>query len=143
MKTHDITEFLSSQEMHKASQDWLMELKFIKDEHLFFEDLIKSFTLQLIDNRGFEQNIEIIDAINASQKRNNAIINIIKKHDKNLKLLVDGIDQPKEEAAYKKEHRNLMVELNDYLKEYKSLKTQLFGIIKDVLKKEKQKKLLA
>ena len=34
-------EWLSPEEMHKASQSWLSELQFIKDEHLFFEDLIK------------------------------------------------------------------------------------------------------
>ena len=93
MKTHDIIEFLSADEMHKASLGWLRELEFIKDEHLFFEDMITSFSLQLIQNKGFEQNVEIIDVINASQKRNNSLIKIIKKHDKNLRLLVDGIDQ--------------------------------------------------
>ena len=143
MKTHDIIEFLSAEEMHKASLGWLRELEFIKDEHLFFEDMITSFTLQLIQNKGFEQNVEIIDVINASQKRNNSLIKIIKKHDKNLRLLVDGIDQIKEETVYKQEHRNLIEVINEHLKEYKSLKTQLFAIIKGVIKKEKQKKLMA
>lgn len=143
MKTHDIIEFLSAEEMHKASVGWLRELEFIKDEHLFFEDMITSFSLQLIQNKGFEQNVEIIDIINASQKRNNSLIKIIKKHDKNLRLLVDGIDQIKEETIYKQEHRNLIEVINEHLKEYKSLKTQLFAIIKGVIKKEKQKKLMA
>ena len=143
MKTHDIIEFLSAEEMHKASLGWLRELEFIKDEHLFFEDMITSFSLQLIQNKGFEQNVEIIDIINASQKRNNSLIKIIKKHDKNLRLLVDGIDQIKEETVYKQEHRNLIEVINEHLKEYKSLKTQLFAIIKGVIKKEKQKKLMA
>ena len=143
MKTHDIIEFLNAEEMHKASVGWLRELEFIKDEHLFFEDMITSFSLQLIQNRGFEQNVEIIDVINASQKRNNSLIKIIKKHDKNLRLLVDGIDQIKEETVYKQEHRNLIEVINEHLKEYKSLKTQLFAIIKGVIKKEKQKKLMA
>ncbi len=143
MKTHDIIEFLSAEEMHKASLGWLRELEFIKDEHLFFEDMITSFSLQLIQNKGFEQNVEIIDVINASQKRNNSLIKIIKKHDKNLRLLVDGIDQIKEETVYKQEHRNLIEVINEHLKEYKSLKTQLFAIIKGVIKKEKQKKLMA
>lgn len=143
MKTHDIIEFLSAEEMHEASVGWLRELEFIKDEHLFFEDMITSFSLQLIQNKGFEQNVEIIDIINASQKRNNSLIKIIKKHDKNLRLLVDGIDQIKEETIYKQEHRNLIEVINEHLKEYKSLKTQLFAIIKGVIKKEKQKKLMA
>lgn len=142
MKTHDIIEWFSTDELHKASQNWLLELEFIKDEHLFFEDLIKSLTLKLIDNIGFDENTYFNDALNASQKKNNLLIKAIKKHDKNLKILIDGINQPKEESLYKKEHTNLMTEVSEYLKEYKSLKTQLFKILKEVFKKDKQKRLM-
>lgn len=142
MKTHDIMDWYSAEELHKTSQDWLAELEFIKDEHLFFEDLITSLTPQLVDNIGFEEDIEIIDALNLSQKQNNALLKEIKKHDKNLTIMVDGINQPKEEREYKKQHRLLMSKVNENLKEYKSLKTQLFVILKKVFKKEKQKRLM-
>jgi hypothetical protein len=143
MKTHDIMDWYSADELHKTSQDWLVELEFIKDEHLFFEDIVTSFTLQLIDELGFEKDVEIIDALNMSQKQNNSLIKEIKKHDKNLIIMVDSIDQPKEEREYKKEHRKLMTKVSEYLKEYKSLKTQLFAILTDIFKKEKQKRLMA
>lgn len=141
MKTHDIMEWYSADELHKASQDWLVELEFIKNEQLFFEDLIKSSALKLIDSVGFEKNSYVIDALKTSQKQNNSLITSIIKHDKNLKIMVDGIDQPEEERLYKKEHRNIMTKINEYLKEYKTLKTQLFTILKEVLKKDKQKRL--
>jgi len=32
-------EWLSAEEMHKGSQEWLSELRFIKDEHLFLKIL--------------------------------------------------------------------------------------------------------
>ena len=35
-------EWLSPEIIHKATLNWLSELKFIKDENLFFDDLIKS-----------------------------------------------------------------------------------------------------
>ena len=141
MKTHDIMEWYSADELHKSSQDWLVEMEFIKNEQLFFEDLIKSSALKLINSIGFEKNSYLIDALKTSQKQNNSLIMAIKKHDKNLKIMVDGIDQPEEERLYKKEHRNIMTKINEYLKEYKILKTQLFKILKDVLKKDKQKSL--
>ena len=122
---------------------WLLELEFIKDEHLFFEDLITSFTLQLVGNKGATENQKFIDALKISRKWNNSLIKIIKKHDKNLKLLLDDKDRPDEDEAYKKEHKNIMNELNAFLKDYKALKTQLFSTIKDVLKKDKQKRLTA
>lgn len=141
MKTHDIMEWYSADELHKASQDWLVELEFIKNEQLFFEDLLKSNSPKLIDQYGFEKNSYLIDALKTSQKQNNLLILAIKKHDKNLKIMVDGVDQPEEERLYKKEHRNIMSKINEYLKEYKTLKTQLFSIFKKVFKKEKQKRL--
>lgn len=141
MKTHDIMEWYSAEELHKASQNWLVELEFIKDEQLFFEDLLTSYTLKLIDTIGFLDDIKIIDALKLSQKRNDTIIKTVKKHDKNLKILLDGVDQPEEEKLYKKEHRNLMNLINEHLKDYKILKTQLFTTLKKVFKKEKQKRL--
>jgi len=143
MKTHDIMEWYSPEELHKASQGWLLELEFIKDEHLFFEDLITSFTRQLVGAKGFTENQKIVDALKISRKWNDSLIKIVRKHDKNLKLLLGGKDQHEEDLAYKKEHKNIINELNAYLKDYKTLKTQLFTTVKDVLKKDKQKRLTA
>jgi len=143
MKTHDIMEWYSADELHEASQNWLTELAFIRDEHLFFEDIFSTFSLQLIEVKGFEEKTEIIDAINESQRLNNNLIKVIKSHDKELKLLVGDIEQRAKEMDYKREHRKLMAKVDEYLKEYKLLKTQLFSIIKEVFKREKQKKLMA
>lgn len=135
-------EWLSADEMHNHSQEWLSELYFIKDEHLFFEDLIKSFTLQMVEPEKFSHNKEIIDAINRSQKKNNLLIEAIKVHENELEIMVDGIDQPKEEEAYKKEHKGLIIELNQFKKDYTILKKQLFDIVKTIKKEEKNRQLL-
>jgi len=143
MKTHDILEWYSSEELHKASQNWILELEFIKVEHLFFEDLLKSFALQLVDTIENKDNLNIPDAIKKSKKRNNALLKAIKNHDMNLKLLVEEKHLSKVETFYKNDHKKLMGELNEYLKTYKNLKTQMFTIMKEVLKKDKQKLLMA
>ncbi|WP_339754399.1 hypothetical protein [uncultured Winogradskyella sp.] len=135
-------EWLSVEEMHKGSKEWLSQLEFVKDEHLFFEDLIKSYTLQLIKPEKFAHNKEIIDAINRSQKRNNFLIEAVKVHKNELQIMVDGIDQPKEEEAYKKEHKGLIIKINEFLKHYRSLKIQLFDIVKRIKKEEKIKLLI-
>lgn len=135
-------EWLSAEEMHKNSRSWLTELNFIKDEHLFFEDLIKSFTIQLLGEKDFIDIKEIIDAVNRSEKENNMLIEAIKVHESDLQIMLDGIDQPKEEEAYKKEHRELITMISDYLKNYKKLKAQLFEIISKIMKNEKMQRLL-
>ncbi len=135
-------EWLSAGQMHEASKEWLSELRFIKDEHLFFEDLIKSYTLQLISPKKFSHNKEIIDALNRSQKKNNFFIEAVKVHENELKIMVDGVNELKKEQAYKKEHRGLIIEINEFKKNYRSLKMQLFDILKTIKKEEKQRRLL-
>ena len=143
MKTHDIIEIYSVEMLHTTSQNWILELEFIKNEHLFFKELAKSFSLQLRETMGYDDNLEIVESLKASEKRNDLLLKYIKKHDKNLKLLVDTKTQIEEEGTYKEEHKLLMGEFNRHLRAYKSLKTQLFTTMKQVFKKEKQKRLMA
>ncbi len=131
-------EWQSAEEIHKTSKEWLSELLFIKDEHLFFLDLIKMFTLQLIEPEKFDSNRELIKAITASQKKNKILIEAVKTHENDLKILVDGINQINEEKAYIKEHRGLILELTKFLNEYKVLKTNFFEVIKSIKKDQKK-----
>ena len=134
--------WLSAEDMHLASKGWLSELNFIKDEHRFFEDVITTFTSELVAYGDFSDSLEIIDAINRSQKRNNLLIEAVIVHENELQIMVDGIDQPQMEEAYKKEHRGLIIEIAELQKYYRTLKTQLFDIIKKIKKDEKQRRLL-
>jgi hypothetical protein len=142
-KTENIYfEWLSAEDMHKASKQWLTELRFVKDEHLFFQDLITSYTLQIINFENFSDTKEIVDALNRSQKLNNELIKDVLLHENELKIMVDGTDDLKKEKSYKKRHRQLLKNVSEYLYDYKKVKTQLFSILKDVMKKEKLQHLL-
>jgi len=135
-------EWLNAEDMHEASKEWLSELSFIKDEHVFFEDLITEFTPQLIADDKFADNKEIVDAINRSQKQNYTLINAVINHKNDLDIMVDGINQLKEEKAYTKEHTDLIVAITDYFKNYRILKLQLFDIIKGIKRDDKNRHLL-
>jgi len=56
-----------------------------------------------------------------------------------LKIMIDEINQPKDEKEYKNEHRNITVIIHKFLKEYKLLKKDLFDMIK---KTQKQKRII-
>ncbi|WP_298423375.1 hypothetical protein [uncultured Kordia sp.] len=129
--------WLSSEEMHRDSLQWLSELNFIKDEHFFFENLLHTFSMQLSELDIFSNEKEIIDVLNRSQRSNNNLIEAVQTHEKDLKIMVDGIDQPKDEKIYKETHRGLKVETHEFFKNYRMLKTQIFDIIKDLKKEEK------
>jgi hypothetical protein len=133
---------LNAEDMHLTSQEWLSELKFMKDEHLFFEDLVTEFTPQLIALNHFSNNKEIMNAIYKSQKRNDELIEEVKEHENGLQIMVDGIDQPQEEKAYRTEHKRLILTIKEVLKEYNTLKKQLFNIINSIKKENKTRHLL-
>ena len=135
-------ELMNATEMHQASNKWYSELSFIKDEQLFFDDLVTTYTLQLLEKTEFANNKEIIDVLNRSQKRTDELLNIVRTHNNDLEILVDKIKQPQEEANYKKEHKELLNILSEFFITYKNLKTQLFDIFKGILKDEKQIRLI-
>ena len=134
--------WLSADDMHTDSKEWILELEFLNDEYLFFEELMRSYTLQLIDLQDYSKNKKIIDAISSSREENENLKELIREHENKLEILIDGVDQPNEEAAYKKEHKSLIVLFKNHLKEHKELKLNLFDIIKKIKKKEKQKRLI-
>ena len=128
--------------MHKDSLKWLSELNFAKDEELFFDDLVKSYILQLIDSKYYTESKNIINQLSALHKETNTLIDTIIKHEKELKIMVDGINEIEKETAYKEEHSKLIIIINNFLKKYRLLKTQLFSLIKGIIKEGKQKRLL-
>ena len=136
------TEWLSADEMHFESKKWLSELEFCKEEQWFFEDLIRSYTLQILDNNHFEESKKLIDKLTKIVKQTKTLTNAVKSHERELSVMVDGVDQIEEETAYKKEHRNLSELFDEFKKRYRTLKTKLFDLIKTVMKESKQNRLL-
>ena len=132
-------EWLSAEEMHNDSKEWLLELEFLNDEYLFFEDLIKWNTLELIDFQAFSKSKEIVETFSSAKNTNDRLIELVKKHENSLDVLVDDVDEPKKEEAYKKEHKILLVLFKNHLREHRALKSNLFNILKKIKKTEKQK----
>ena len=131
-------EWLSAEEMHNDSKEWILELEFLNDEYLFFEDLIKWNTLQLIDFQSYSKSKEIVEVLSNSKITNNTLIELIRKHENNLVILVDGINNTKEDKFYRKEHKTLIVLFKNHLKEHKAIKLNLFEILKNIKKNEKK-----
>jgi len=135
-------EWLSASEMHQVTLNWHSELNFIKDELIFFEDLIKSYTLQLINSSHYEKSKQLVDKINTFQKDTNRLLDIVKTHRNSLQILVDGVNQLDKEAAYKNEHKKLVIKLNKFKESYSQFKIIFFKHIKSIIKEDKQKRLL-
>lgn len=135
-------EWKSPEEMHYSAQQWSSSLAFIEDEHLFFEDMLREYTLPIIESNLIEEVKTLIDRLTESKKKMKSLIEKVSKHKNGLDILVDGIDQPEEEKKYKEEHRTLLKEINSFSESYKQLKKDIFQNVSGALKKQKQKRLL-
>lgn len=130
--------WLSAEDMHNNTLNWLSQLEFAKDEHLFFEDVVKTYIFQLLEPEISSENDALIKEINRSEKRVNLLVEAIKVHRSDLQIMLDSIKKHKEDEHYKKEHRNLTVLVSEFLKDYQTLKFKLFEVIQKILKKNKQ-----
>jgi len=139
---HRYIEWLSPEEMHEASLEWFSELKFIRDEQLFLNNLVTSYTLQLTDSGIFEESKKVIDLL---QKTERDIVPLFKKvqlHENQLEIMVDDVDQLKMEKAYLETHKELLISINEYTVRYREIKKKLFKVVSKAMKKSKQKRLL-
>lgn len=135
-------EWLSADAMHNSSKNWISELNFIKDEQVFLGDLIKSNTLHLIETTHFEESKEVVSELSELKKKTKNLLKAVKTHEQGLGIMVDGINQPIEEENYKKEHRNLIIEVSEFFGSYRALKRKLFDLISTIMKEGKQKRIL-
>lgn len=139
---HRYIEWISPDDMHEETVQWLSELKFVRDEQLFLNSLVKHYTIQLADTKNFAKSKEIVGAILDAENEVKTLIKRIQAHENQLEIMIDDIDQPKMERAYKETHKELKIQIQHYLEDYRGLKKQLFTLISKVIKKEKQKRLL-
>lgn len=142
-KNYKYIEWKSAEEMHFSSLQWISELNFIKDEHHFFEDMLKEYTLPIIESHLFSRVKDQIDRITKSEQRTDTLLKSTIKHRNDLQIMVDGINQLEEEKKYKKEHKKLLIVVNQYLLEYNDLKKEIFETVSQALKQQKQKRLLS
>ena len=139
---HRYVEWISPEEMHQAALEWLSELNFARDEQRFLDDLVKSFTLQLTDSKVFSRSQKIIAEIVNSEHQLLSLMKQVQAHENLLEIMIDDVDQPDLEKAYKDEHRHLIEQVGTYLSDYRKQKKRLFNLMTEVMKRDKQKRLL-
>ncbi|CAM4022684.1 hypothetical protein [Gillisia limnaea] len=136
-------EWKSSDEMHYSCLQWISELNFIKDEQIFFQDMLKEYTVPILESHLLEEAKTLIFKLTDSEKQVENLMKETTKHRNGLQVLVDGIDQPNQEKEYREEHRSLLKQVNNFSIQYQSLKKDIFNTVSRALKQQKQKKLLS
>lgn len=135
-------EWKTPDEMHFSSLQWKSELNFIKDEHRFFEDMLKEYTMPIIESQLFSRVKELIQQLDLSRKELNNMETRVNDHIKRIQKLLENIDEPKEGKVYREEHKNILNDVIHFSRDYKILKKDIFEAVTKALKQQKQKRLL-
>ncbi len=141
-KIYRYLEWKSPDEMHQTSMEWISALKFVIDEQLFLNELVRSYTLQITGLGMYDESKELVTAISNSELEAEKLLKKAQVHENQLSIMIDDVDQPKMEKAYTESHKDMIFTIDNYLVEYRKLKGSLFQMISKVMKKEKQKRLL-
>ena len=144
-KTHNYRyiEWKTPDEMHFSSLQWKSELNFIKDEQRFFEDMLKEYTMPIIESQLFSRIKELIQQLDLSRKELKIMDERVNDHIVRLRRLLEDVDEPKEGRTYRQEHKNILNDVIHYSHQYKRLKREIFKCVSSALKQQKQKRLLA
>lgn len=135
-------EWKTPDEMHFSSLQWKSELNFIKDEHRFFEDMLKEYTMPIIESQLFSRVKELIQQLDLSRKELHDMETRVNDHIKRIQKLLENIDEPKEGKVYREEHKNILNDVIHFSRDYKILKKDIFEAVTKALKQQKQKRLL-
>lgn len=136
-----MTEWRSAEEMHEETVYWMSTLKFVRDEQFFLNELVRSHTLQFLDEAQFQDNKKLIAALTKVEKEVVGLMKRIQGHENLLEIMVNDIDERAKEKAYLTTHGRLIQEFRRYMDQYTLLKSRLFGVITALMKKDKQKQL--
>ncbi len=125
----------------KETLQWINELKFMQYERIFLEHLLGSHFLALSTQKLYEPTRELIKKLKKVENRGNELLVTIKIHKKHIATLIESIGFT-EKLDIKNEHKKIKKEFGNYVINFKEIKKSIFDMIKEIMKKEKQKILI-
>lgn len=135
-------EWKDAEESHAQCLNWISEISFIKDEHKFFEDILKEYTLPVLESNLLEKARALVLQLTQMEQQENILSQRLTAHRNDLKILVDDIDQIKEENRFRDEHLKLEEDILNFKERNRLLKKEMFETISSALKKSKKNRFL-
>ena len=134
--------WIAPDDLHEQCITWLSDLKFMKEEQLFFDHLVQKYNVNLIKPKNYLEGKDILNRLDTVREKLPTLFTKLINHSNNLSVLVDGKDEPEKERFFKDEHKQMVTMLSEYKSEYNTLKQQIFKLIIEIKKSDKPKRLL-
>lgn len=129
------------EQLHQKTTKWISEIEFIKIEQDFLKEMLSEHIISLCEMENFKTAKLFLNGIEHEGKLGAKLLLDIKDHKMNLALLMENIYMKKEDD-FRKKHTELKLELDNYIQNFKYIKEQVFKLVLQIMKKEKQQKLL-
>lgn len=123
--------------LHKKTQEWVSEIKFIQVEQQFLKELLSEHIIGLCKSDNFNKAKLLLKGIEHENILGNDLIVSINDHNVNLALLIENI-YLKKEADFRENHEFLKVEVKNYIQNFKYIKQEVYELVLLIMKKEKQ-----
>ncbi|TRZ41260.1 hypothetical protein [Robertkochia solimangrovi] len=136
-------EWKSADEMHEDSKSWLSELEFMITEQHFLDDLFGNYFIKLSSEKYLEKGRDLVERLEMSKNGVKSMIRDVQKHNNELEILLDGVDQPYEEKEVKADHLLIRERMHELSHGFKELKSDFFILIGNIMVAEKRKRLLS
>jgi hypothetical protein len=115
--------------LHEQSNEWLNEIAFWRDEVAFFYSLIVNKTLKVIPISAKDNIIKIEnELIKITGGELDELQEIVERHENFLCHLLETKNA--NEEIYKEKHRELANKFDQFEKHFKSLKKDVFALVK-------------
>lgn len=141
-KNYGYQEWRSAEEMRDDTKKWLSELDFILDEESFMENLLGEYFIELSSEVLYAETTKLVKRLTESKTRSKALKESVLQHSNQLIVLLDDIDQPYEEQEVKAQHRRLLKSTEAFFHDFREMKKNIFAVVVDIMKHDKQKRLL-
>jgi uncharacterized membrane protein YgaE (UPF0421/DUF939 family) len=131
----------SMEDLRQINLNWKSEVEFMEDEIRVFEDLIDRYFPKLTDLDHIEKVRQIVDKlIHLRDHELKKIKEQIIKHEFHIEQVL--ANKIADEESFRKEHNQLEDKISALRTDFIGLKKELFTILDEVIKKDKQQHLL-
>lgn len=128
--------------LHKKTQKWISEIEFVKIEQEFFKVLLSEHIIEFCNSQNLESAKKLLNEIEDESKLGDKLIHSIYDQRMNLSLVSENI-YIKKDVDFRSIQKRIKTEFIAYRDKFKEIKSHVFELVLDAVKKEKQKRLLA
>ena len=126
---------------YSVAQHWQSDVRFFEDELVFFRLLIDKNLSLLIEESNIEQTRKMAAHVTNLEKDRVALTDQISKHVKHIAALIEN-SFAQDAGQFKDEHAKLEIAFADFVKKFRSVKSEVFKLNEQVVHSDKVKRLI-